>query len=522
MGVNLVTQVRNFLIQTESFSEESHEVHDGCVSPGSHRVLRFDFLTVNVGSDDFVIGRPADRLDLFTWSEAHGHYHIRDFNEFLLFDASGNLATTGYKQAFCAIDIEKADPSAGPAKFYSCNDDQGISAGWADVYERSLACQFVVIDDLPDGDYTLQSTTNAPRLADEDCFGDNTIWTGLRINGSSVTEIDPPYIPEDRLHFSYDNVEAKQFSGRWKVVDGDHWMIDTGTSRGDAERIVEIIKHYKLSHICFVGRPRCPGTEPMMYFLTDDHEAPSGSIADEDIIPFNRNALEVKEIGGRWKVVEGTHWLLDFGVGEGNARAALYFIHKHKFDEMCFVGRPHPPMTYFKKKSTVLPPLVIDPRVIDWMIDAPTWNQSQAEELDERIRRIDFNIPTLAEGGKARFRGDVPIRVQQTKEKSPKLEIVRVHGISGLDCGKLTEIKVPPNSKTVAMLLAHFGAPPTITALSAEGRTAGEVKASHKQRSLERISFEGEEIDTILISSPQRSNAILVEVVIETTKPPAD
>ena len=126
-----------------------------------------------------MIGSPAARPDLFVWSSGHGHYHLKDFSGFLLFNAAGSPATVGYKQAFCAIDIERVSPTASPSgRFHDCNSDQGISAGWADVYSSFLACQFVVIDGLANGDYTLQSTTNAQHRVGEDCLGDKTMWDG--------------------------------------------------------------------------------------------------------------------------------------------------------------------------------------------------------------------------------------------------------------------------------------------------------------------------------------------------------
>src|SRR5205085_2535063 len=171
---------------------------------------------------------------------------------------------------------------------------------------------------------------NAQHKVTEDCYGDNTIWTGLRISGNNVQEIPPPYIPEDRIPFNPANVSAIQAGGRWKVAEGNHWMLDTGTSQGEAQRAVEIIKHYGLASMCFVGRPRCGDVTPMMYWLTAAGRAPSGSLPGEDVIGFDRANLEVKQVGDRWKVVEGTHWLLDFGPGQGNAIAALHFIWNHR------------------------------------------------------------------------------------------------------------------------------------------------------------------------------------------------
>ena len=49
----------------------------------------------------------------------------------------------------------------------------------------------------------------------------------------------------------------------------------------------------------------------MMYWLNDNGRAPTRQLAGEDCIPFDPAILAVVEIGGRWKVVEGTHWLLE-------------------------------------------------------------------------------------------------------------------------------------------------------------------------------------------------------------------
>jgi hypothetical protein len=130
MGSNLVTIVRNFAISVETFGPDDHDVQDACVTPGQHRIMRFDFLSHNVGDTDIVVGSPADRPDLFVWSAGHGHYHLKDFNEFKLFNTTGQEVVSGHKQAFCLIDVERMDPNARPdAQFTDCNTNQGISAG---------------------------------------------------------------------------------------------------------------------------------------------------------------------------------------------------------------------------------------------------------------------------------------------------------------------------------------------------------------------------------------------------------
>lgn len=500
MGVNLVTRVRNFTIEQRSFTASDHDVQDGCVTPGSHKLLRFDFLSYNAGDADLVIGSPAQRPDLFVWSAAHGHYHLKDFNQFLLFSASGNLATVGYKQAFCAIDIERIAPGASASgRFHDCNSNQGISAGWADVYSSGLPCQFIVLDGVPDGDYTLQSTTNTQHVVAEDCYGDNTIWTGLRISGNTVQEIDPPFIPEDRIPFNRANVAAMQVGGRWKVVEGgSHWMLDTGSSQFEAQRAVEIINHYKLGSMCFVGRPRCGDVNPMMYWLTETGRAPSGQLAGEDCISFDRANLTVTEIGGRWKVVEGTHWLLDFGPGQGNAIAALHFIRKYRFDQICYVGRPDPSMTYFKTSGRTLVDLIdlFDPRKIELAIEGPHWWDEQALEIAKLAPSFDFGAEAPGSEVRSGAREDVTFEV----DGAGRLEVVQREGITGVAAGRAMEIRLEKPVGVVDVGVAHFGAPPTVSAYAGRKRV-DERTADARPRSIENLRLSAPRIDRVTITS---------------------
>jgi 2-haloacid dehalogenase len=67
----------------------------------------------------------------------------------------------------------------------------------------------------------------------------------------------------------------------------------------------------------------------------------------EDCLPLNPAAIQVKQAGSDWKIVDGSESVLDFGASETNANRAKEIITHYKFDRICFVARPNPPMTYF-------------------------------------------------------------------------------------------------------------------------------------------------------------------------------
>lgn len=149
---------------------------------------------------------------------------------------------------------------------------------------------------------------------------------------------------EDLISFDYRLAEVKQIGGRWKIAAGSIIVKDFGANEAAARRALQIMKHYKMNSQGFVGRPN----PSMEYFLVDG-AAPSGVFPGEDRLSFNPVSLEVKQASGRWKVADGSHQVLDFGGGEQEARIALQIIRKYGFTSICFVARPNPPMTYFRR-----------------------------------------------------------------------------------------------------------------------------------------------------------------------------
>jgi hypothetical protein len=72
----------------------------------------------------------------------------------------------------------------------------------------------------------------------------------------------------------------------------------------------------------------------------------------EDCIGFNPSKLKVDYIQGRYKIVEGSNWLMDFGNNKAEATTSLQIIQKYGFNQQCFVGRPDPSMQYFLAPTT--------------------------------------------------------------------------------------------------------------------------------------------------------------------------
>ena len=148
-------------IVNTGFNGTACEVVEQCVGgPGLRRLLKFDTVSANLGTGDLVVGvPPAAGVDEppFTWSPCHDHHHLAGYAVYELLDANGTVIS-GHKQAFCLQDIQRVIAGAS-SRGYDCGN-QGLSAGWADVYSRTLPCQWIDITGIAPGDYTLRVRVN--------------------------------------------------------------------------------------------------------------------------------------------------------------------------------------------------------------------------------------------------------------------------------------------------------------------------------------------------------------------------
>ena len=164
-------------------SATSCSVAEACVGgTGLRRLLRFSVEAMNQGQADLNVPAPDARPDLFHFSTCHGHYHFEGFARYALLDMAGNPVLFGSKQAYCMEDTQRiADgPGVQCEKKYDCTN-QGIQAGWSDLYGNALDCQWLDITDIAPGDYQLSVTVNPGHQFEETSFDNNTATVPVTI-----------------------------------------------------------------------------------------------------------------------------------------------------------------------------------------------------------------------------------------------------------------------------------------------------------------------------------------------------
>ena len=197
-------------LDEQTFGKNSCTIIEGCLaSTGKHLLLRFTSSTPNIGKADMVIGDPTkcpNLFDLLHFSECHQHYHFQQYADYRLWTVDGyqnwvaqrNLTIPtntginarvldqaqtsgqlikGRKQGFCLVDdvpypFDNVDP--GPPVYQSCTNNQGLKVGWADTYGYQLPCQFIDLNDVPEGTYILEDHVNPEQFFPESDYTNNS------------------------------------------------------------------------------------------------------------------------------------------------------------------------------------------------------------------------------------------------------------------------------------------------------------------------------------------------------------
>lgn len=161
--------------------------------------------------------------------------------------------------------------------------------------------------------------------------------------GASV-QAAPMVLKEDCITFNPGRVRVSKGNGNWKIVEGSNWLFDFAQSKSEADKALSVIRQYKMDSVCYVGRP-----QPSFTYLLSNGQSPLGKKVQEDCLTFNPKKLKLEQVHGSWKIVEGNHWLFDFGSNIQEAKQSLSIIRKYQFKYSCFIGRPDPSFTYMRQ-----------------------------------------------------------------------------------------------------------------------------------------------------------------------------
>jgi len=173
--------VLNPRIVNRNYSTSSCDVIEGCALPGLRRYLTFHTEIRNIGDADIVLGDPALNTN-YVFALCHGHHHFKDFADYRLVNSAGQLVSIGLKAGFCLLDSRRWNGAAPVDPKYDCNN-QGIQRGWADVYVRSLSCQWVDITGLAPGNYALEIEVNPVGRLPEQTRTNNIARISVVIDG---------------------------------------------------------------------------------------------------------------------------------------------------------------------------------------------------------------------------------------------------------------------------------------------------------------------------------------------------
>lgn len=214
-------------ISSRSFSGSSCSVVEGCVVPGSRRILEFDTQIINYGNADAVLGTPSSRPELFVFSPCHGHYHMLDSLDYSM--AFGGQDTVSLYDAATGSFFLKNTNSAGSADSaygFGAPNMMPIAGDWnADgtsttgVYDPATG-SFFLKNSNAGGPADVQFAFGAggqgfvPVVGDWDGDGDDTI--GLYLSASATFFLKNANAPGPAdSAFSYGPAGLVPLAGDW-------------------------------------------------------------------------------------------------------------------------------------------------------------------------------------------------------------------------------------------------------------------------------------------------------------------
>jgi hypothetical protein len=141
----------------------------------------------------------------------------------------------------------------------------------------------------------------------------------------------------ERLALDWRQVHLQQDRGGCRLVMGGATLADFGPGYDEARFAERAVRFYRFTEECHIGGPH-----PVFRYFLVNGQAPHGTLAGTEVIPFQPDALAVRRLGDGWAVCDGEQPLFRFGPREEEARDALSAIQHYRFDALCQIGHSNP------------------------------------------------------------------------------------------------------------------------------------------------------------------------------------
>ena len=143
-------------------------------------------------------------------ADGHDHWHLKDVSRYTLWNQAKTAAVApSMKVGFCLEDGERRERNGPATKVYTsaltsfCRNwepeadsvYQGVSAGWRDIYFKTVAFQWVDVSDVPPGVYRLGSRIDPQNVvieSNESNNGDGFAAGASTIPGYVAGPVAPP------------------------------------------------------------------------------------------------------------------------------------------------------------------------------------------------------------------------------------------------------------------------------------------------------------------------------------------
>jgi len=154
-----------------------------------------------------------------------------------------------------------------------------------------------------------------------------------------------PSDKEECVQFDASAIRVHHMDGRWKLIDGKHWLYDFGSDQTAANKALEVIRHYAMNRMCALGALG----RPFYCYLLAKGGSPWGPMDGESCVAIDPDRTVVSKRQDRWIITSGKRRLFDFGKRQADAEQALAIIRQHGFTHRCQVGRASAKFIYLRR-----------------------------------------------------------------------------------------------------------------------------------------------------------------------------